>query len=520
MSMPSFVHDGFQPIWCRLSRAVQWLMACALCLLHTVVLHAQFYSVTQNKTVKITGYFGDGGDLTIPDTLGGLPVVSLGDFSFASYPGLTSVTIPDSVTNIGSYVFYGCSSLTSLTIPDSVLSIGSQAFESCFGLTNLTIGNGVTNIGVYAFYSCSNLTRVTIPDSVLSIGNGAFASCAVLTNVTLGNGLTTIGADAFISCSGLASVWIPRRVTSLDATAFYLCTGLKAIGVDAANLVFSSVDGILFNKGQTELLLYPVARVGASYSIPNGVTNIGDFAFAVCTGLSSVTIPNSVERIGNQAFQYCSGLQSVTLGDGVTSIGYAAFESCGLINLTISTGLSDLGESAFASCSSLTSLTLPNGLTNIGKYAFLGCSELTSLTIPKSVISIGRLAFAVCPALASVTFEGNPPPEPVDPFTGSFPTVYYLPGNTGWRATYGGRPTLLWNPSASPSDPGFWMKMGAFGLNITGTPGITVIVEATANLASGPWIPVSTNQLASGFSLFTDSPGRNGSGTFYRFRTP
>ncbi len=119
---------------------------------------------------------------------------------------ITSIEIPDIVTNIGYHAFEGCSKLTSVTIPDSVTSIGEYAFQYCFSLTSVTIGNGVTSIGDYAFYNCSSLTSVTIPDSVTSIGDSAFSACSKLTSVTIGNSVTSIGYRAFHYCSSLTSI--------------------------------------------------------------------------------------------------------------------------------------------------------------------------------------------------------------------------------------------------------------------------------------------------------------------------
>ena len=110
------------------------------------------------------------GAITIPSSLGGYSVTSIGDYAFGGCNGLASVTIPDSVTSIGYSAFSYCSGLANVTIPDSVTSIESRAFSDCYRLTSVTIPNSVTNIGSYAFYNCKGLTSVTIPDSVMNIG--------------------------------------------------------------------------------------------------------------------------------------------------------------------------------------------------------------------------------------------------------------------------------------------------------------------------------------------------------------
>ena len=110
-------------------------------------------------------------------------VLSIGKRAFSECRGLTSVTIPNSVTSIGGYSFYGCTGLTSINIPNSVTSIGEGAFSSCTGLTSITIPNSVTSIGNYSFSGCTGLTSITIGSSVTSIGASAFSGCTGLTSI-------------------------------------------------------------------------------------------------------------------------------------------------------------------------------------------------------------------------------------------------------------------------------------------------------------------------------------------------
>ena len=147
-------------------------------------------------------------------------VTSIESETFAYCSGLTSVTIPNSVTIIGVGAFRNCSGLTSITIPNSVTSIGACAFIVCSGLTSVTIPNSVTSIGGGAFYNCYSLTSVTIPNSVTSIGEGAFSGCKGLTSVTIPNSVTSIGYEAFYGCYKLTSVTIGSGVTSIGYEAF------------------------------------------------------------------------------------------------------------------------------------------------------------------------------------------------------------------------------------------------------------------------------------------------------------
>ena len=178
----------------------------------------------------------------------------LGNYVFYDCSGLTSLTIPSSVTSIGSRAFKGCSGLTSLTIPSSVTKIGYYAFKGCSGLTSLTIPSSVISISDYAFSGCSGLTNLTIPSSVISIGRGVFSNCSGLTSLTIPSGVTSIGYHAFEGCSGLTSLTIPSSVTSIGESAFYGCSGLTSL------------------------------------TIPSGVTSIGKCAFEGCSGLTSIYV--------------------------------------------------------------------------------------------------------------------------------------------------------------------------------------------------------------------------------------
>ena len=140
-----------------------------------------------------------------------------------------------------------------------------------------------------------------------------------------------------------------------------------------------------------------------SLTLPVGITSIGEFAFSGCSGLTSLTLPAGITSIGEYAFYGCSGLTSLTLPAGITEIGESTFSDCsGLTSLTLPDGITSIGISAFSGCSRLTSLTLPAGITSIDKYAFSGCSRLTSLTLPAGITSIGEFAFSYCSGLTSI----------------------------------------------------------------------------------------------------------------------
>jgi hypothetical protein len=239
------------------------------------------------------------------------------------------------------------------------------------GIKTVDIQQGVTSIANFAFFGCRGLISVAIPNSVTSIGDYAFINCSSLISVSIPNSVTEIKMFAFEGCNSLTSIMIPHSVKSIGSLAFSYCRSLTSITVDASNPAYSSTDGVLFNKLQNILILYPAGKA-ENYTIPNSVTAIGKYAFEGCSGLISVTIPNSVTSIGNDAFSGCRGLTSVTIPNSVTSIGSYAFRNCiGLTSVTIGNSVKSIEYNAFFDCSGLTSVTnLSQNPQTIDSYTF------------------------------------------------------------------------------------------------------------------------------------------------------
>ena len=254
----------------------------------------------------------------------------------------------------------------------TVIGIDDYAFYNC-DVSKVTIPNSVTTISDYAFYGCDGLTSVTIPNSVTSIGDSAFYDCSGLTSVTMGNSVTTVGEQSFDYCSGLKAV----NISDLSAWCKIDFTSLKSNPLCYAHN------------------LYLNGELVTDLSIPDDITEIKDYAFQGCSGLTSMTIPDSVTTISDYAFYGCSGLTSVTIPDSVTSIGISAFQYCsGLTSVTIPNSVTSIVSHTFFGCSGLTSVTIGNSVTSIDDYTFYGCSGLTSVTIPDNVLSVGSSAFA------------------------------------------------------------------------------------------------------------------------------
>ena len=382
--------------------------------------------------------------ITIPDS-----VTQIGERTFNNCSGLTSITIPDNVTKIGNYAFYNCSSLTSITIPDSVIEIEDSAFYMCSGLTSITIPDSVTQIGDDAFSYCENLTSIILPDRDMEIGATAFWRTAYMENeanwegnalyigkhlieartgtdssfeikagtrtiaskvfgevssgtwvwhytgssietVVIPDSVTTIAYQAFYDCDNLTKVEIPSSVTKINR-AFDCCYQLEEIKVDEKNANYSSEDGILYNKAQTEVIRCPEGRT-AAVTLPDSVTQIGECAFYKCS-LTDLTLPNGVTRIKSYAFCQ-SSLASILIPDSVTQIGVDAFaytdywyEKANWENDVLYIGNHLIGVLIQTS----SHCTVKPGTKTISAGA-LGSDwsvNLTSITIPDSVVYIG-----------------------------------------------------------------------------------------------------------------------------------
>ena len=404
----------------------------------------QYYVVTGIGTCTDT-------DIVIPTSYKGLPVKKIERYAFGGCEQITSVVISETITTVGANAFSGCDSLVSVFIGSSVKSLsGGSPFNGCTALTNIEVAEGnkyyksvdgnlystkactltpgntlmqyalgktdksfkvpefVVGIDDEAFAYCTHLQTIELSDSVSTINNDAFYMCSSLISIIIPESVTNIGFSAFAGCESLVSIDIPKSVENIGNDVFDGCDSLMSINVDKDNPNYASVNGNLYSKDGSVLIVYANGKNETSFIVPDSVKTIFDGAFAYNNNLVDVQISDSVTVIESNAFFCCEKLERVILGESVTSIGAFAFSTClSLKEINIPDSVERIEAHAFGWCSSLRSIVLGNNLKKIGEFAFETCSKLRSITIPQSIESIDQYAFLLCENVDHIYFDGT-----------------------------------------------------------------------------------------------------------------
>ena len=296
----------------------------------------------------------------------------VGAFAFSECVALRELVLPNTVERIERSAFAGTMALHELVIPGNVQEIGDNAFNGCIQLSSLTLSEGIRVIEEMAFSNCSDLTEVLIPASVECLGDGVFSDCLAMTQIAvapesehfvvrddilyskdlsvlvhypaskeeqeftipeevrkiaglafasnyflmelmLGDHLEEVGSYAFARCSSLSFMSLPAQTTRLGVSPFHDCTMLLEIEVDPNNPCYSSIDGVLYNKEQTQLIQYPAGLYDDFYKVPDTVREIAENACYDAQDLEVLKIPAGVRKIGDMAFAFCDQLRDVEI---------------------------------------------------------------------------------------------------------------------------------------------------------------------------------------------------------------
>lgn len=266
-----------------------------------------------------------------------------GDYEYAVVNGdavITACTSDEAVLNIPSEI-------EGLT----VIAVYPVAFTNCLS-EEIILPETVTYIREMSFYSCANLKKITLPSSLTEIGNNAFDNCTLLETIDTG-GAVTIGQNVFLDCPSLKNLTISGNCTSIgaeDEEPFLYCTALESVTVTSGDGIYSSENGVLFNKDKSTIILYPQAKTDKKYKAPKSVKEIGQSAFYHCKYLETADI-SGVEVLKDYAFEGCEKLKKVKLSKNLTQIGADAFYGCkALTSLRFYDKLTYIGEGAFGEC--------------------------------------------------------------------------------------------------------------------------------------------------------------------------
>ena len=362
---------------------------------------SQFEYFESNGEITITGYTGSELDA---------------EKAFQLNKTVRSFTIGSKIRSIGSCAFARCASLTNIYVDranpyyqsiDGVLYSGDGktllSYPTAKAYSSYPVASGTETIGEYAFFH-SKVQTIFLPDTVSTIGDYAFYYAGELSSINFPTALTSIGDSAFFACQSLTAVDIPATITQIGESAWAACTSLPAITVAAENPNYTAVDGVLYTKDMTVLKVYPFAKSGVTFTVPDSVVELEAYAFAY-TGMQSIDGCASLRAIGDSAFYSCTALKSLPDAPKLETIGERAFYSCkALTSLSFPDSMRSIGEYAFAWCTAVKTFDSGNGLQDTGKYSVYYCTALTTVRLGSGMKTIGEYAFYKCSRLANVDF--------------------------------------------------------------------------------------------------------------------
>jgi len=355
------------------------------------------------ESIKMIGENAFAGDASLKEVVIGPNVEVIGSGAFQYCTSLKKVTLNEGLTTIGSHAFSGCELLREITFPSTVHALGECAFAACLSLESISLSY-IRTIGEAAFVNCASLESIELSSELEEIGIWAFAQCTSLENISF-TGVTKlreIGDYAFSGCSMLRSVEIPEGVNRIGVYAFYNCTRLSSVSipssvetVDYGALNYTRWyqektdpylivgDGVLIkttvHPSMLDLSGKGIKAIGAMAFYNAEINNeSADYGYKYAGLLTNITIPDGVREIGKFAFSGCFSLENVTLNKDVVRIDDNAFN-------ILAEGITTKAK---------VNLEICEKLEYIGAYAFQGCEGIEAFHLPKTIKSVGEYAFA------------------------------------------------------------------------------------------------------------------------------
>lgn len=385
---------------------------------------------------------------------------TIGDYAFYECSALPEVTLPSSLLKIGEHAFDYCISFKEMTIPDSVSEIGEGAFMRCSSLKEVTLPSGLSKYGYKVFSGCMLLeelkiaagnTNFRVSDGVLYSYDGTvlvdFPYGKYERKIEINSGVKTIrayafyrdydgyenqnddniesvdfnkvekiGAYAFANRDAIKIVQLPSSLNEISSTAFNHCIEIQEYRIDSSNKNYTASDGVLFTADKKTLVAYPAGSDNASYTIPDSIEHIGDYAFSYSTNIGELTMGKSVKTVGNYGFYQMSACKgTIEFSSALQSIGKYAFSHClsidefiipdntikvieqgtfecidGTYEFIIPSGVTEIGVEAFRETGYLVYIEIPDTVKKIDDRAFYDMDDLHNLTVPDSVTEFGE----------------------------------------------------------------------------------------------------------------------------------
>ena len=351
------------------------------------------------------------GDLVIPKTIAGAPVVKLGAEVFADSQGLVSVTFPEGLNSIGAAAFSRCYALKSISLPTGIKTIENETFQGCVNLTSIELPDQLASIGVRAFYDCAALPSIQLPSGLKEINDAAFGHCYALASLKLPDALETLGSRSF--ASNICLIVAPKSSAAAQAAkgSYKYATNVLAVDdVPGVRSIFwrETNLGVEINGVETtETYNGKLSKLPETIS-GRPVVGVGESAFAEDTTLKEIEFPQTVKTIGAAAFKGCSELVSVQFSKDLRSIGKEAFSDCQALETpALPDDLEWIGPKAFADCGRFESIRLPYKLSLLGEEAFWSCDNLSNVVFPYNLKLVGARAFAHCDKLEFADLPGG-----------------------------------------------------------------------------------------------------------------
>lgn len=330
-------------------------------------------------------------------------LTEVGDYAFAECSSLASVNLPERILDINKYTFYKCTSLAEVQLPSKLRSIENSAFGSC-GFVSFHVPSSVNSIDDYAFSGCRQLTELTFEGSLTSLGSNLLRGCTSLRSVTLPEGTEKLPNNMFYECTSLETVSMPNSVLSIGDGVFFGCASLRSVKLSSK---LNRVPNNLFD-GCPDLSELTMDEGGISYYVSGGClieVRSASVRYATCN--AAIPADGSVTAIADGAFRG-RNVTSVTIPEGVSEVGSWAFMDCKLLyEISLPASMRTLGASAFENCVALEEMIIPEGTVKLESGLFERCYKLRSVHLPSTMTTPGDMIFDNCTSLEEVHLQGN-----------------------------------------------------------------------------------------------------------------